>query len=385
MQTAYDGVCGRLTEAQVKEKMEAGQPFVIRLRVPRKLRDEHGRESDSIFFDDGIRGRVGFHLKTVDEQVLMKTDGFPTYHLANVVDDHLMQISHVIRGEEWLSSTPKHVLLYQAFGWTAPHFFHLPLLLDKDRNKLSKRSGDASVDSYIEQGYLPEAVVNFLALLGWNIGVHQTNRPGAAFPGTSEIFTLSELVKLFELERVQKSGAIVEVDRLRFLKGQHLRRLCEVDVDRAFALAKPVFRRAFPHLTDADDEFVKKVMVTVRERVTMTDDFATSGVYFFREPDYDSELGVKARAALWTPKSAELLSAAVPVLDAVESSKWTGSNIMSALKKVQIPNTKPRDLLHTLRFVLTADDQGVGISALMETLGKEVCLRRLRQALNAFV
>jgi glutamyl-tRNA synthetase len=189
----YDGHCRNLPKEEVEKLMKEEKEHVIRLRVPYNQRVE---------FKDVIRKKVVFDAKEIDDQVLIKSDGFPTYHLANVVDDHLMGITHVIRGEEWLPSTPKHVLLYQALGWKLPVFAHLPLLLNPDRSKLSKRQGDVAVEDYIEKGYSKEAIINFVAFLGWNPG---DNR---------EVFSLEELEKEFNLEKVQKAGAIFNLEKL---------------------------------------------------------------------------------------------------------------------------------------------------------------------------
>ena len=187
----YDRRALRLTPEEIRRKLADGVPSVIRLKVP---------DDTSIVLDDTIRGRVEFQSAMIDDQVLLKSDGYPTYHLANVVDDHLMGVTHVIRGEEWLSSTPKHVILYQDFGWTMPEFAHLPLLLNPDRSKLSKRQGDVAVEEYRQKGYLPEALVNFIAFLGWNPGDER------------EIFSLQELIQEFSLERVGKSGAVFSIE-----------------------------------------------------------------------------------------------------------------------------------------------------------------------------
>ncbi|MEK7481206.1 MAG: glutamate--tRNA ligase, partial [Patescibacteria group bacterium] len=180
----YDGHC--------RDKKCAPDNAVLRLRVP---------ADETITFSDVIRGDVSFASNDVDDQVLLKSDGFPTYHLANIVDDHLMKITHVIRGEEWLSSTPKHILLYEAFGWKQPAFAHLPLILSGEGGKLSKRSGHAAAMEYFEQGYLSEALVNFLALLGWNPS------------GAREVYALDELIKTFDLSKVNKGGAVFSMDK----------------------------------------------------------------------------------------------------------------------------------------------------------------------------
>jgi glutamyl-tRNA synthetase len=201
--TRYDRHCLGLSEAEVKARVEAGEVPVIRMKVP------EGKTAAR----DLVRGETTFDNSSQDDQVLLKSDGFPTYHLASVVDDHEMQITHVIRGDEWLASFPKHVMLYQMFGWTPPQFVHLPVVLGADRSKLSKRHGAASVLEYRDMGYLPEAMVNFLAFLGWS-------------PGTGEeFFTLERLVPAFELEKIQDSPAVFDVAKLDSVNGQHIRAL----------------------------------------------------------------------------------------------------------------------------------------------------------------
>ena len=202
----YDRHCLHLSADEVREKLAAGAPSVVRLRLP---------DDVEVVFDDLVRGVVRFNTETLDDQILMKSDGYPTYHLAVVVDDHLMGITHVIRAEEWLPSTPKHILLYQAFDWQIPTFAHLPLLLNPDRSKLSKRQGDVAVEDYLRKGYLPEALINFVALLGWN--------PGEG--STQEIFTTGELVKRFDLGHVHKGGAVFDIKKLDWLNAQYIKAL----------------------------------------------------------------------------------------------------------------------------------------------------------------
>jgi len=200
----YDRHCRVMTAAETDAEIAKGTPHVVRLAVPTK---------GTTGFTDLIRGPVEFENVLIDDQVLLKSDGFPTYHLANVVDDHLMGITHVIRGEEWLPSTPKHILLYGAFGWTAPSFAHLPLLLNPDRSKLSKRQGDVAAEDYLDKGYLPDALVNFIALLGWN--------PTA----DREIFAKDELSREFAVEKINKSGAVFNREKLDWLNKEYLRAL----------------------------------------------------------------------------------------------------------------------------------------------------------------
>jgi nondiscriminating glutamyl-tRNA synthetase len=199
----YDRRCRRMNREQSRARVDAGEPHVWRMAVP---------ESGDVRIQDSIRGDVKFENTTIDDQVLLKTDGFPTYHMANVVDDHHMGITHVIRGEEWLPSTPKHVLLYDFFGWQAPQFAHLPLLLNPDRSKMSKRSGDVAVEAYKDKGILPEALINYVALLGW----HPSD--------DREIFSLEELVREFSLERVGKAGAIFDMTKLWWMNAEYIKK-----------------------------------------------------------------------------------------------------------------------------------------------------------------
>lgn len=212
----YDRRCRYLSQAEIDNKLNSNTPFVIRQAVPL---------NQLVKFQDKIRGKVTFDTNTLDDHVLLKTDGFPTYHLAVVIDDHFMEITDVIRGEEWLPSTPKHILLYQAFGFKPTSFAHLPLLLNKDRSKLSKRQNDVSTQSYIDKGYLKEAIINFIALLGWNTSDNQ------------ELFSIEQLLEKFSLERVQKSGAIFDLDKLNWFNWQWNRKKY---LDQTAALAKKI-------------------------------------------------------------------------------------------------------------------------------------------------
>ena len=209
LQAMYDKHCLSLSEEEIRYNLSEGLPHVIRLNV------EPGKK---IKFNDYIRKEIEFSSDVVDDQVLIKTDKYPTYHLANVVDDHLMKITHVIRGDEWLSSTPKHVILYEAFGWEIPIFAHLPLLLNADRSKLSKRQGDVAVEDYKNKGYLKEALVNFVALLGWTAGDNK------------EYYDINELISKFSLDRVNKSGAVFNIEKLNWLNEEHLRKKTGIEL-----------------------------------------------------------------------------------------------------------------------------------------------------------
>ena len=233
----YDRRCFSLSKAETEQRIAAGEPHVWRMAVP---------DGRSVVVADIIRGDVSFETSTIDDQVLLKSDGFPTYHLANVIDDHLMEITHVIRGEEWLPSTPKHILLYEFFGWTPPRFAHLPLLLNADRSKMSKRSGDVAVEDYRRKGFLPQALINFVALLGW----HPSD--------DREIFSLDELIREFSLERVNKAGAIFDLAKLQWVNAEYIKAESE---DLLFEHVAPIVSDL---VRDYGMERVRYAMTTLR-------------------------------------------------------------------------------------------------------------------------
>lgn len=267
----YDGHCRGLEEEAVNENFKAGVPFVIRHKMPKTGITE---------FDDLVYGRLQFKNDLLDDSILIKSDGYPVYNFANVVDDHLMEITHVIRGEEFLSSTPKHVLLYKAFGWTPPVFFHLPLILDEKRQKLSKRSGDVAVEEYLKKGYLKESILNFIALLGWN---PKTN---------NEIFSKDELVSEFSVEKVNKAGAVFDVKKMDFLDREWRKKLkIEIQDDPLFSRAETLTKDALGSPFSAD--LLKKIWPQILERISGPSDLETrirEFYFYFSMPDYDSQL-----------------------------------------------------------------------------------------------
>ncbi len=341
-----------LSPAEIRRRLDAGEPAVVRMKVP---------DGTSIVIDDLIRGRVEFASDQVDDQVLLKSDGFPTYHLANVVDDHAMGITHVIRGEEWLSSTPKHMVLYDFFGWNPPAFAHLPLLLNSDRTKLSKRQGDVAVEDYQQKGYLPEALVNFIAFLGWNPG------------NDREFFTLGELIREFSLDRVGKSGAVFNIEKLNDVNKQYLR------TADAGLLSRLVAERAAAHgLGTPDDGYLAQVIHLLRERCTTLEEFVTTGRYFFADPDaYDED----AKKKSWKPESAGLLrdlSEAFAGLDTFAASAIE-STIRAVAAKAGVGTGR---VIHPLRLALSGRATGPGLFELAEVLGKDLCHRRIDRALR---
>lgn len=350
----YDRHCASLTEQENHSNLSANRSYVVRLRIP---------ASQPVRFNDLVRGEVEFDSDILDDQVLMKSDGYPTYHLANVVDDHLMEISHVIRGEEWLSSTPKHVLLYNYFGWMIPTFAHLPLLLNPDRSKLSKRQGDVAVEDYRRKGFLKEALVNFVALLGWNPGTEQ------------EVFSLDELVQAFSLDRVNKSGAVFNLEKLTWLNFEHLRK--KTDREVLLVLRELLSLSPFASLT-FDDAYLLSVIGLMRNRMTFINDLIADAPYFFEAPAVFDPEAVKKR---WTAKTAAQLSALYEKFSGVVKSQ--PSDFEAALVQVaESYGVTPATLIHPVRLAISGVGGGPGLYELLNVLGKDESIRRIRSAIE---
>ena len=362
-----------LPEDEVKERIASGEPYVIRLKVPAK---------EEIRLNDMIRGWVMVHSSAIDDKVLMKSDGMPTYHLANVVDDHLMKITHVIRGEEWLPSAPLHVLLYRFLGWedTMPQFGHLPLLLKPDGNgKLSKRDGDKhgfpvfpitgkfpgkdgneeNFNGFREAGYLPEAFINFLALLGWNPGTEQ------------EIFSIDELVQAFSVDRIGKSGTKFDIDKAKWFNQQYLNN------KPASELAAFLREDLDKHNINYDHINLQKVCEAMRGRVTFPKDFWEKGEFLFIAPEmYDEKVAEKK----WNATASDFLDAYAGKIAAAEhfdagSAKETLDNLMEE------KSVKPGQVMQALRLAVTGQGSGLDLMEVLEILGKDEVARRIRKAI----
>ena len=347
---AYDRHCRGLPAEEAARMVAGGTPHVVRMKVPL---------DGELTFDDMIRGNVTIAYKVLDDQVILKSDGFPTYHLAVVVDDHLMGITHVIRGEEWLPSVPKHILLYRFFGWELPLMAHLPLLLNPDKSKLSKRQGDVAVEDYRAKGYLKEALVNFVAFLGWNPGDER------------EIFSMQQLTDEFTLERVGKAGAIFNVEKLKWLNQQHIRLKSNEDLA---ALVRPLLSaRAY---AAADDVYLQKVIGLMKERVTVLQDFVDLGEYFFRDPEvYDAD----ALKKNWDPEASKRLELLAERLLAIP--EFTRAGIEGAIRTLaESMQLKPAKFIHPARLALSGKAGGPGLFEMMELLGRETVVARLRRA-----
>jgi glutamyl-tRNA synthetase len=353
-QAKYDKLCLSLSKNEIEEKLQQKIPHVVRLNV---------RPNQKIVFDDVIRDRVEFESSNVDDQVLIKSDGFPTYHLANIVDDHLMEVSHVIRGEEWLSSTPKHVLLYDSFGWERPTFAHLPLLLNPDKSKLSKRQGDVAVEDYRDKGYLKEALINFVALLGWNAGDDR------------EFYSLDELVNAFSLERVNKSGAVFDVVKLNSLNAQHLRNKSNEEILEL--LKKEILNSQFSTL-NLQDEFLLLVIEAMKERVSFVREFITECKYFYSPPIEYEQKAVEKNWKPETPKQMKKLIEAFEQL--INPAKEDFENALAnAAEELNVGKGK---LIHPLRLAVSGQSTGPGVFDILFILGKEEVVNRINSAIE---
>ncbi len=351
----YDGTCRRLSPEEVAEKLQSGIPHVVRLKMP---------QEGETTFQDIIRGEVTFQNALIDDQILLKSDGYPTYHLANVVDDHYMKITHVIRGEEWLPSVPKHIQIYRAFGWDVPQMAHLPLLLNPDRTKLSKRQGDVAVEDYIAKGYLPEALINFVALLGWN-------------PGTEEeFFTLEELIEKFTLERVNKAGAVFDIQKLNWMNGVYIRKLPE---DRLIEFLTPFLEKAGYDVSDR--ERTRKIILAVYKGIEKGEDIARAASIF-----YHDRLTIEEPEAIEFLKKdtsrtvLELFSRKLDSVDKLDMD--TFKQIMKEIQKET--GIKKQELWMPVRIAITGVTHGPELPLVIEILGLEKVRQFVRQVLQEF-
>jgi len=353
-QAKYDKHCLLLSKSQIENNIANKIPFVVRLNV---------RPSQKIIFDDIIRSHVEFDSNNVDDQVLIKSDGYPTYHFANVVDDHLMEISHVIRGEEWLSSTPKHVLLYDSFGWDRPIFAHLPLLLNPDRSKLSKRQGDVAVEDYRAKGFLKEALVNFVALLGWNAG------------DDKEFYLMNELIENFSLERVNKSGAVFDIEKLNWLNAEHLRKKTNNEI---LTMLKENIQKSEFSNQNYSDEFLLSIIGAMKERVSFIKEFITNCQYFYTAPMEYEQKSIEKNWNSETPNHLRKIRNAFTSLrnPIKEDFELELTNVATEF------NIGKGKLIHPLRLAISGTSTGPGVFDIVTILGKEEVVKRIDTALE---
>jgi len=351
--TGYDGHCRSIPPEEAMKRVQPGEARVIRMKMP--------TDGETVF-NDLIRGKVKFQNKLLDDQVIIKSDGYPTYHLAVVVDDHYMEITHIIRGEEWLSSTPKHVQLYKYFGWEAPSLAHLPLLLNPDRTKLSKRQGDVAVEDYKNKGYLPEALINFVVLLGWNPGSEK------------ELFTLEELIKEFSLEKVNKSGAVFNIEKLNWMNKQYIKNFSN---DELIARAEPFF--AERGMGKVERGLLIKAVSLERERITVLSELPEALAFVFNLPDYAPELLV------WKKNNADELKKVLPELkDSLYNfsvQDWNKQVLEQKIGEwIKQKMYSTGSVLWPMRVALSGQDKSPGPFEIAEVLGKNETLDRIELA-----
>ncbi|MFW6303164.1 MAG: glutamate--tRNA ligase [Candidatus Sumerlaeota bacterium] len=345
----YDKFCAQLSEEEVKKKMGEGLPFTVRLKVP--------TEGECVL-KDRLRGEIKTAWKTVDDQVLMKSDNFPTYHLASVVDDHLMEITHVLRGEEWISSGPKHLLLYEAFGWEPPEFIHLPLLRNPDKSKLSKRKNPTSIFYYRQAGILPEALVNYLGLMGYTL------------PSGEELFSVDEMVESFDIDRVSLGGPIFDVEKLKWLNGRYLRET--LDSEQLLLKLKDWM---------LNDAMWKQILPLAQPRLEAMSDLVPLTAFFFDDKlDYDPQLLIPKK--LEGDEVGRLLRILLWELEGMR--QWDKDFLHSTVRKIsENEDVKIRDLVAPLFVAITGSQSSTPLFDSMEILGPDMSRRRIHYALEA--
>jgi glutamyl-tRNA synthetase len=356
----YDGHCRHLTPNQLAENVSAGKPFVIRLKVPLE---------GATTFRDELRGDIRFDHNNVDDQVLMKSDGFPTYHLANVVDDHLMHITDVIRAEEWISSTPKHVLLYNAFGWPLPKFWHMPLLRNIDKSKISKRKNPVSLIYYRESGFLPDALLNFLGLMGG--GMAQPTEQEIVSKGLNtkegDLFSLPEMLAKYDFARISLGGPVFDLVKLKWLNGEYLRKLSP---DAFFAALRQ---------TILSDSYIRSIAPLVQARMETLGQFGDMTSFFFSD-------NISPPESVWLPKKRtfeETVAFAAEQLATLEAAAWDAAAIESTLKELgEARQWSVKENFMLLRAILTGSTTSPPLTDSLVVFGKARTLDRLRRFLD---
>ena len=357
--SAYDKHCLHLSKEEIQAKLDAGLPHVIRFNMPLE---------GSTTFHDEIYGDITVANEELDDLILIKSDGYPTYNFANVVDDHLMGITHVVRGNEYLSSTPKYNRIYAAFGWDVPTYVHCPLITNEEGQKLSKRSGHSSFEDLLEQGFLKDAVVNFVALLGWSPA------------GEREIFTLDELVEAFDFRHISKSPAVFDMTKLKWMNGEYIKML---DEDTFYEMAKPYLEEALPAGTlPGGEASMRKVSEMVRTRIQVLPDIEEQISFLRKMPDYSLDMYTNKKSKSTLDTSREVLADVIPLLDALEC--FDNDALFACLSAyAKEKEKKVNTVMWPLRTAVSGRQATPsGATGIMELLGREESVRRLRAALE---
>lgn len=347
--TRYDGLCRGVSVQQAKERIKNGEKYVIRLKLP---------ANRDIVFEDLIKGKITINTNDMDDQVLIKEDGFPTYHFAVVIDDHLMKITHIVRGDEWISSTPKHVFMYEAFGWDMPTFVHLPTVLNKNGKKLSKRNDDVSVEDFKEKGYLPQALINYLALVGWS---PESNK---------EILSIEEMIEEFSFERVSKSGGVFDVDKLDWVNAQYIRKTETTELSK---LVKPYLVKAGFIKEDIDEKRLLLITETFKESISRLSQIVEQSRFLFEDVEVEKD-AIEMRNVAHIEILKEKIREELENID--EMTQEISKTFMKKIQKAS--GFKGKDLYMPVRALLTGRVHGPELSNILEILGKEEILKRLK-------
>ena len=364
----YDRHCLNLTKQEIEQKLKNNIPHVIRLKLP---------DNEDIILNDEVYGKVKINTNDLDDQVLLKSDGYPTYHLAVVIDDNEMGITHVIRGEEWLPSTPKHIILYQIFGWKIPKYIHLPLLLNPNKTKLSKRQGDIAVEDFLEKGYLPEAILNYIAFLGWNPKT------------TKEIYSLEELIKDFSIEKINKAGAIFNIEKLNWFNAYYVRKIVKEKKEDYKNLLKQA-QKFLPK--DLNNEQIANIVQIFSSRINYSAELKELSNFLFKLPSYRPNMLIFKKGN----KSPQLknkcgdkdktkkgLNLALENLQKTENGQWNEQGLNQILKQItENNNLSPGDIFWPVRLAISGLEKSPSPAEILWVLGKEESLKRIKKAIN---
>ena len=351
--TMYDKHCLHLSQEEIQANLDAGKPYVIRMNMP--------TEGTTTFVDE-LYGEITVENKELDDMILIKSDGYPTYNFANVIDDHLQEITHVVRGNEYISSSPKYQRLYEAFGWEAPKYVHLPLITDENHKKLSKRSGHSSYEDLVEQGFLPEAIVNYIALLGWSPEDNQ------------EIFSLDELIKNFDYHKVNKSPSVFDITKLKWMNGEYIKAM---DNEKFYEMARPYVKEVIKK-----DLNLETIMDMVKTRIETFPEIGDMIDFFQELPEYSPEMSTHKKMKTNSENSLEILKELLPILEETDDYSVQGlhDTVFEYIKKKEIKNGQA---LWPLRTAVSGKQMTpAGAFEIMEVIGKEESLERIKKGIE---
>lgn len=351
--TVYDKHCLHLSKEEIQANLDAGKPYVIRINMP--------TEGTTTFYDE-LYGEITVENKELDDMILIKSDGYPTYNFANVIDDHLQEITHVVRGNEYISSSPKYQRLYEAFGWKSPKYVHLPLITDEEHKKLSKRSGHSSYEDLVEQGFLPEAIVNYIALLGWS---PEDNR---------EIFSLDELIEAFDYHKVNKSPSVFDIQKLKWMNGEYIKAM---DNDIFYEIAMPYIKEVIKKDLD-----LKKILDMVKTRIEVFPEIGAMVDFFEELPEYSADMYTHKKMKTNTDNSLEVLKELLPSLEETDDYSVDGLHEL-VFEYIGKKGCKNGQALWPLRTAVSGKQMTpAGAFEIMEVIGKDESIKRIKKGIE---